>query len=737
MRMIKKSFMIAALSAVFVCIMSLSVRAESKTSLPVVLKTYSNEMIAVLSGQPVYASVPVCFSVEESGDISYSISIDDGENFGGYAPMDKESVTLYPDDTTSPSGRWQIKFRSGSGELVKESAVYNVVFDTVVPQLEFLDDDAVGTILTEDTTVRFRISDDTGISRAVAKCNDETIYEKRFDDTEAVKEYESGITLKDLAGVTGCVSVCAYDLAGNRSEFYFEYGSDREAPQISASGVENDAKLTRDAVLTFTASDKESDVYIDYSIEAETKEETITTEVSNVSSPATVSFTQDGIYRVKAHAVDGAGRTSDTVERIFVIDKNAPVINVDGVTDNVDARSAVGLAIEVDENMYEGSKVDITLIKRVLGKAEMIRMDTYDLQAYKDIRMVNISSDGEYELSARATDSAGNSTSVCRRFRIDSTAPDIALYGLDENEVTRDEPVIRFCAGEMFYDSTVLTALLEKREKNGYVSVRTQNSVMRSPQDHMDITVADEGEYRLTCAAADRSGNSSARSISFTVDRTPPVISGTDLLDNSYLSSFKLPGRLGDLVSDMTKVTAYAYLNDRRIGNDDVIIEEGKYVLTVIAEDEAGNASERSSVFMIDHTAPQIVLSGLDRSGNIRKGSVIKVSLFDEGDRLTSVRFNERDIAIDKDNTATIPVDEYGNYRICVCAADDAGNVTDTEIHTSCEMYAPSFMNDILTEKSVSVSQQADDIDVKGILIGLMTALSGTVGLALRSRLKS
>ena len=117
------------------------------------------------------------------------------------------------------------------------------------------------------------------------------------------------------------------------------------------------------------------------------------------------------------------------------------------------------------------------------------------------------------------------------------------------------------------------------------------------------------------------------------------MISGTDHLNNSYLRSFKLPGKLGDLVSDMTEVFAYAYLNDRRIGDDDVVIEEGKYVLNVIAEDEAGNAAEKTEVFIIDHTAPQIVLSGLDRNGNIKKGSRIKVSLFDEADRLTSVKF--------------------------------------------------------------------------------------------------
>ncbi len=711
--------------------------AETEEKLPVAIRTYANESLAVLSGLPIYSCVPLFFTPEAADGPAYAISIDDGVSFGGYAPMEQADVALYPDDKTSPEGRWRIKFKT-TGETVRESDVYSVIFDTSVPRIEFCDPEKVLDIITTDEIVRFTSCDDNGISRIVAKCNDKVIYEKHFDAGEEPKEYEDQLTLKDPGGAKGNVTISVSDVAGNKAEFSFEYLSDTEPPQISASGIEDDARFTGGATLTLTANDRESNVYIDYTIEHTTKEECVTTEVTNVSSPAVIGFSKDGIYDVTAHAYDEAGRESGVVKKHFVIDRSAPVIEIGGVSENVDARSPVGLTIEVDENLYEGSSVDITLTKRSLGKVDLIKMDTYDLQAYKDIRMVNINSDGEYELSVRATDSAGNSTGVCRHFRMDTTAPDIVLYGLNEGEVTKEDPVLRFCAGEMFYDSTVLTAVLEKKEKGGYVPVKSENRVMKSVRDQMDITVHDEGQYRLTCSAADRSGNSSSSSVSFTVDHTPPVIIGTDDINNSFLGSFKLPGRLGDLVRDMTKVAAVAFLNDRPIGDDDVIVEEGKYVLTILAEDEAGNASEKESVFVIDHSAPQIVLTGFDKNGNIRKGSLIKVSLFDEGDRLESVTFNDRNISIDRDNTAFIAVDEYGSYKLAVRATDEAGNVTDTEIHTSCEMYAPSFVSDIVSEKSISSAAGSEaDIDVDGLIVGLLTTLGGTFGLAMRSRIRS
>ncbi len=714
----------------------MNVCAEPVGKLPVAIRTFDGESVVCLPGEDIIMSVPVVFEPEGGVGTEYSISVDDGENFGGYVSMEQESITLFPDDPVSSTGRWRIRFRSaGNEESVSEA--YSVVFDTIGPRIEFKDPEIISSPVIKTETVHFDITDDTGISRIIARIDNDVVLEKHSEGGVRLTEYETAVTLDDSSAGNRPVSVTAFDLAGNRTEFLFEYKADAEDPAISAEGIEDNAHTSQGASLTFHATDDTADVKIDYTIERVTREQTFQTEVTGATGPVRIPFEEDGIYTVSALAVDGAGRRSGVIKKQFVVDASAPLINIGGVSENADIRTPVGMTIEVNDNLYEGSKVNIILSRRILGNSEMLKEDTYELQAYKDIRAVNISSDGEYELFVRATDSAGNITTASRSFRIDATAPDVALFGPGEGEITNTKPVVRFCAGELFYDSTVMTANLEKREHDGFIPVRTDNLVMRTKQDHMDIEIADEGEYRLTCTATDRCGNSKSTSMSFTVDHTPPVISGLDQIDKGYFRSFRLPERLAALVRDMTAVKADAYVNERKIGDDDVIIEEGKYVLTVLAEDGAGNASEKNVAFMIDRSAPQIVLSGFDRDGNIKKGSLIKVGLSDEADRLLSVTFNDRNIAL-SDNTAYIAVNEYGNYMLSVRSEDDAGNITDTRIQTSCNMYSPAFSDIIRTEKTISATTDVpEDPDLAGVLIGLVTTLAGTFGLTWRAHLKS
>jgi len=468
-------------------------------------------------------------------------------------------------------------------------------------------------------------------------------------------------------------------------------------------------------------------------IKRQSGDEVITTECSGIEGGTELSFDEDGVYDIRAFATDEAGNRSEEIHWDFTIDMTAPHVEIGGVYENADIRNGANITVDVSENIPEDTEVYINLVRRSPQKTEQIPISAYKPEAFRDIRKVDISADGEYFLEVSAEDGAGNKTECSKQFRIDSTAPDISISGLDDGEVTSDIPTLRFCAGELFYESAIMTAVLEKKEKSVYVPVGKSEQVMKSERDHVDIKPAEEGEYRLTCTASDRSGNTSTDSVCFAIDHTPPVISGLGKIDNAFFKAFTLPGKLMDLVSDSSKVTAGAYIDDKEIHDGEEIILEGKYVLTILAEDEAGNAAEGSAVFMVDHTSPQIVLSGFDREGNIQKGSLIKVSLLDEGDRLTNVVFNGRDIAIDSDNTATVAVNDYGQYALSIKAEDEAGNVTDSEIHTSCYMNVNPFGSISKVERTVSSTPVPEDYDFKGMLVGIASVLSGTIGLTYRA----
>ncbi len=704
---------ILILSALFLILLPAEIYAEEELKVNIT----SDDGSTVITGEDhvIYTAVPVKFMTD--ADACYSLCIDGGETFGEYVPG---PLALYPDDETSPSGVWKVKF-APTGDLTKESAVYTVCFDTASPELS----------VSDKTNVL--IKDDTGIGRIIVKCEDKTIKEIHFPDKDHVGSYGFSLSDDECEDVSGLIDVYCYDLAGNSGVVSFWNITDTEAPVIYAEGVNDRARLSDACSLVLTATDTEGRSYINYTVKRQADDTVITTEGVNMEDRVELSFDEDGIYSVSAYAYDEAGNRSEEIHRDFTVDMTAPKVGIEGIYGEADQRSAASITFDISDNIYSGSMVDISLQRKVLDRIESIPIDSYSLRANRDIRTVNISSDGEYWLSVVATDSAGNSSECHRSFRIDSTPPEISISGTTDGAVSADVPVLRFCAGELFYDSTIMTAVLEKKTGSGYIQEKRSDAVMRSARDHVDITPEGEGEYRLTCTAADRSGNRSSSAVTFAIDYTPPVISALDDIDNGFFRSFSLPHKLSELVKDASAVSAHAYVDDKEFGDNDRMVDEGKYVLTILAEDKAGNTAESSAVFLVDHTSPQIVLSGLDPEGNIKKGSCITVALADEADRLVSVRFNGRNIAVAEDNTACIAVDEYGQYDLEILAEDEAGNVTDSAIGTSCYMSPNPLAGIRKVEQSELKETASAGTDLKGLLIGLASVLSGTLGLTYRA----
>ncbi len=697
--------------------------AEENEKLVVDITLQNGESVLIMPGHYFPSAVPVIFTVPDTGDSYYSISTDDGNSFGMYVKMDDDNVMLYPDDATAPDGRWQIRFANVCEGIERTSDIYRISFDVTSPVIE-----CTG-------SGRFRVSDDTGLGRCTVTCGDEITDEEVFDDEEPVRDYETELTQDGRIRYGDVIMITARDLAGNETVLSYEYMLDEGMPSLQTHGIDDGGRYGEAVVLKAEAADNESEAYVNYTCERVTDDEVITTSGYNLSGDTGISFDEDGIYSVVLYASDSAGNESGRTRIGFMIDRTAPTVRFDGVSDGVDIRSEAGISIDVYDNLYEETAVDISMTRTALGDRQNILLQSYDLNASHDIRDVYIRSDGEYELSVRATDGTGNVTAERCRFRIDKTPPDISVTGIREGEYTNEKSVLRFNAGEMFYDSTIMEAVLEKKTAGQYVKVSDSSHVMRSERDYMDISVDSEGEYRLTCTASDRSGNRSQQAVTFTVDYTPPVISEISGIDNSFIKSFSLTRKIAEYVSDASPVFAKAFLNDSEYAGGDVVIEEGRYVLTLIAEDAASNTSSETVSFIVDHTAPQIVLSGFDRNGNIRKGGTVKVGLLDEEDRLESVGFNGRNIAIDSDNTATVAVDDYGHYVLTVRASDAAGNVTDTSIATECYMYGGLFDGYSVEEKTITLpaADAKDDLDLRGLVIGLMSVLSGTFGLTYRT----
>jgi hypothetical protein len=174
-----------------------------------------------------------------------------------------------------------------------------------------------------------------------------------------------------------------------------------------------------------------------------------------------------------------------------------------------------------------------------------------------------------------------------------------------------------------------------------------------------------EGTYTATVKAVDHAGHvSQARSISFIVDATPPVISltGANPMQISAGSVFTDPGATAlDAVDGnvTTAITVTGTVNANAVGS---------YTLTYRVEDAAGNAaSVTRTVNVVDTTPPVISLTGANPM-QVSAGSVFT----DPGATALDAVYGDVTSAI----TVTGAVDAHtvGSYTLTYRVEDAAGN---------------------------------------------------------------
>lgn len=247
-----------------------------------------------------------------------------------------------------------------------------------------------------------------------------------------------------------------------------------------------------------------------------------------------------------------------------------------------------------------------------------------------------ISSDGDYELKVK--DQAGNETTV--RFKIDRKP--VTVTGVESGKTYQQV-------------KPIFTEGVGKLNGASYVS---------------GTTIDQTGNYVLI--VTDYAGNETK--FSFSIDRTPPVISGFVEGKQSYRE-------VTPLFSEGT-----ALLNGKTFASGTKLVQEGKYVLKVT--DQIGNVTTRE--FTIDRTTP--IVSGVTSKQLTNKSVTVT---FNEG----SATINGKNIASGQTVVAS------GVYSLRV--TDEAGNVK--LLTFTIDKVAPSKPTiSTLTNKSTKVTGKAE-----------------------------
>ncbi|HFJ4589180.1 TPA: non-fimbrial adhesin SiiE [Salmonella enterica] len=319
--------------------------------------------------------------------------------------------------------------------------------------------------------------------------------------------------------------------------------------------------------------------------------------------------------------------------------------------------------------------------------------------------------DGDYTLTVKATDNAGNTVTRTLDFTIDTTlsTPVIVLDSADDSGVHGDNMTNRtqptFALQQIDDDAVRVTVSVE----HGGVTTTFDATKGTGGWTFTPPTSWADGDYTLSVSVEDKAGNTShSASLTVTVD-TQIAINNIELVNDSGIPDDNLTNN----VRPHFQVTVPTDVNVVRLSIDGgktwfnatqsatpgvwdytwlADVGEGKHTLTVEATDKAGNKTTQQLDFIIDTmlSEPTIVLDNTDDSGtkgdnltNVNKPTFLLGNI-DADARYVTVEVlhggTKEVLTATKGATgiwSVTPTGTWadGDYTLTVRVEDDAGNV--------------------------------------------------------------
>lgn len=324
-------------------------------------------------------------------------------------------------------------------------------------------------------------------------------------------------------------------------------------------------------------------------------------------------------FPYKLESLDEKTYTLKSGEKTFTlkVDNTAPAISITGVENNKTYKTA-HVKVKIT-----GSTTQNVEIKTPAGPVKWTEAE----------REFDATQNGNYTLKVTAADEAGNTSEEELKFKIYNTNPVIAVTGLEKEIQNVDYNIAVSVTSEYPVTS----------------EIKLDNNVVQSP-----ITVSEEGTHTLTVHAEDELGNESNYSKTFTLDKTAPVIvvEGIDKASYNTDVHYKVTG--ADTVT----------INGTTAEAEGTLTEERSYTLVAEATDAAGNKTVVTKQFRIKRSAPEIIITGLDKEFY---NTDVNYSVTAD-DAIVVVKLDGSEIS----SSGTISAN--GRYEMTVRAEDDAGN---------------------------------------------------------------
>ncbi|ECT4253799.1 Ig-like domain repeat protein [Salmonella enterica] len=484
------------------------------------------------------------------------------------------------------------------------------------------------------------------------------------------------------------------------------------SPESSVSGHKGLTPTLTPSIVGTAEENAKVDIYVDNKLVASVDVD----KDGNWSYEFKDNELSEGENSIKVVAVDKAGNKNETTDSIITdtIAPEKPTIELDdssdsGIKNDNITNSTLPTFIGVAE---PGSTVSIYLGLKHLGEVIVAKDGTWSYTLTTPLK------DGEYNITATATDIAGHTSATANLpFTIDTRIS----YFSAEIETTDDSGIV----GDNVTNNTRPT-FTGKTEPNAIISVinsETGEEVIFKANDKGEWTFnftsdSVEGVNNLTFTVEDVAGNKKDFSFSYVIDTVapvPPTVSLEDFVvlpNGIILSGNDLPALVGTAEPKSTILL----MRDGKL-YDSIEVDsngtwnyqfsnkflQGSYDIEIISQDAAGNKSSTvkySFTIQTEVVPPKAELDASDDSG--AKGDWITnkhnaLTLLGTADRFATVN-----ILIDGKTIGVTTADADGNwnfdisrnlsdnvYKIMVESIDPLGRTSSVDYQLTIDSFTP------------------------------------------------
>ncbi|EKE8701550.1 non-fimbrial adhesin SiiE [Salmonella enterica] len=484
------------------------------------------------------------------------------------------------------------------------------------------------------------------------------------------------------------------------------------SPESSVSGHKGLTPTLTPSIVGTAEENAKVDIYVDNKLVASVDVD----KDGNWSYEFKDNELSEGENSIKVVAVDKAGNKNETMDSIITdtIAPEKPTIELDdssdsGIKNDNITNSTLPTFIGVAE---PGSTVSIYLGLKHLGEVIVAKDGTWSYTLTTPLK------DGEYNITATATDIAGHTSATANLpFTIDTRIS----YFSAEIETTDDSGIV----GDNVTNNTRPT-FTGKTEPNAIISVinsETGEEVIFKANDKGEWTFnftsdSVEGVNNLTFTVEDVAGNKKDFSFSYVIDTVapvPPTVSLEDFVvlpNGIILSGNDLPALVGTAEPKSTILL----MRDGKL-YDSIEVDsngtwnyqfsnkflQGAYDIEIISQDAAGNKSSTvkySFTIQTEVVPPKAELDASDDSG--AKGDWITnkhnaLTLLGTADRFATVN-----ILIDGKTIGVTTADADGNwnfdisrnlsdnvYKITVESIDPLGRTSSVDYQLTIDSFTP------------------------------------------------